>query len=154
LHFDQAGTYGCIDHLGRRIQPSLFRETVGCLQEEELSAVPFHYSILVKRAITGLILGGLAGAIQVWLFKRDLAYLWASVATGVVYMIAWVIFTDWLKLAGGKVLLGGVSGLLAAVVWWAIAVHAENAFLQAAIAGTCFGAAFAWSEERTNRVST
>ena len=69
-------------------------------------------------------------------------------------MIAWVIFTDWLKLAGGKVLLGGVSGLLAAVVWWAIAVHAENAFLQAAIAGTCFGAAFAWSEERTNRVST
>lgn len=109
----------------------------------------FHYSILVKRAVTGLILGALAGAVQVWFLKRDLAHLWGSMACGVVYMAAWVMFTDWLKLAGGKILLGGVSGLLAAMVWWAVAVHAENVFIQVAVAGTCFGAAFAWSESRT-----
>jgi hypothetical protein len=108
----------------------------------------FHYSIFIKRAVTGLILGALAGAVQVWLFKRALIYLWASIAAGVVYMAAWVTFTDWLKLGGGRILLGGVSGLLAAMVWWAIAVPADSAFIQAAVAGTCFGAAFAWSDQR------
>ena len=104
--------------------------------------------MFVKRAITGLILGALAGAVQVWFLKRDLAHLWGSIACGVVYMMAWVLLTDWLKLAGGKILLGGVSGLVAAVVWWAIAVHADNAFIQSAVAGLCFGAAFAWSDQR------
>lgn len=108
----------------------------------------FHYSLLLKRAITGLILGAIAGVIQVWFFKRDLMHLWASIAAGVVYMTTWVLLTDWLKLAGGKILLGAVAGLLAAVLWWAIAVHAENAFLQAAVAGLCFGAAYAWSDGR------
>jgi len=75
-------------------------------------------------------------------------HLWAAIAAGVMYMTTWVLFTDWLKLAGGKVLLGAVAGLLAAVLWWAIAVHAENAFIQAAVAGLCFGAAYAWSEGR------
>ena len=116
--------------------------------EDELSEPTFHYSIFIKRAVTGLILGGLAGAVQVWFVKRDLMYLWASIAAGVVYMVAWVTFTDWLKLAGGKIALGGVSGLLAAIVWWAIAVPADDTFIQAAVAGTCFGAAFAWSDRR------
>lgn len=104
--------------------------------------------MLVKRSITGIILGAIAGAIQVWFFKRDLMHLWASIAAGVMYMTTWVLFTDWLKLAGGKVLLGAVAGLLAAVLWWAIAVHAENVFIQAAVAGLCFGAAYAWSDHR------
>ena len=108
----------------------------------------FHYSVLVKRAITGLILGAIAGAIQVWFFNRDLSYLWAALAAGVVYMTTLVVLIDWLRLAGGKILLGAVSGLLAAVVWWAIAVHAENAFIQAGVAGLCFGAAYAWSDQR------
>jgi hypothetical protein len=117
-------------------------------EEDELTEPTFHYSIFIKRAVTGLILGGLAGAVQLWLFKRDLMHLWASISAGVVYMVAWVTFTDWLKLAGGKIILGGVSGLLAAIVWWSIAVPADNAFIQAAVAGTCFGAAFAWSDQR------
>ncbi len=121
---------------------------VGWSEEDELADSTFQYSIVVKRAITGLILGGLAGAIQIWFFNRDLMHLWALVAAGVLYMTAWVMFTDWLKLAGGKILLGGVSGLLAAVVWWAIAVHVENMFLQALVAGACFGAAYAWSDQR------
>lgn len=108
----------------------------------------FHYSVLIKRAITGLVLGAIAGAIQVWFFKHDLMHLWAAIAAGVMYMTTWVVFTDWLRLSGGKILLGAVSGLLAAAVWWAIAVHAENAFLQAAVAGLCFGAAYAWSDQR------
>lgn len=116
--------------------------------EDRLADTAFHYFVLVKRAITGIILGAIAGAIQVWFFKRDLMHLWASIAAGVVYMTTWVLFTDWLKLAGGKVLLGAVSGLLAAVLWWAIAVHSENAFLQAIVAGLCFGAAYAWSDQR------
>ena len=116
--------------------------------EDELADTAFHYSVLVKRAITGIVLGAIAGAIQVWFFKRDLMHLWAAIAAGVMYMTTWVLFTDWLKLAGGKVLLGAVAGLLAAVLWWAIAVHAENAFIQAAVAGLCFGAAYAWSDQR------
>lgn len=115
---------------------------------DELSDSTFHYSALVKRAMTGIILGAIAGVIQVWFFKRDLMYLWASVAAGVAYMSAWVLFTDWLKLAGGKVFLGAVAGLLAAILWWSIAVHVEDAFIQSAVAGLCFGAAFAWSEGR------
>ena len=113
-----------------------------------MSDSTFHYSIVVKRVITGLILGGLAGAVQVWFFKRGLMHLWAAIAAGVVYMTAWVLFTDWLKLAGGKILLGAVSGLLAAILWWAIAVHSDNAFIQSAVAGLCFGAAYAWSDQR------
>lgn len=63
-------------------------------------------------------------------------------------MTTWVIFTDQLRLAGGKILLGAVSGILAAVVWWAIAVHADNAFIQSVVAGACFGAAYSWSAQR------
>ncbi|MBH0203561.1 MAG: hypothetical protein HP496_15000 [Nitrospira sp.] len=113
-----------------------------------MAETTFHYSLLVKRAITGVLLGAIAGAIQIWFFNRDLMYLWASAAAGIVYMSAWVLFTDWLKLAGGKVLLGAVAGLLAAILWWSIAVHTEDAFIQAAVAGLCFGAAFAWSDRR------
>lgn len=116
--------------------------------EDGLADSTFHYSVLVKRSITGIILGSIVGVIQVWFFKQDLLHLWASAAAGLVYMSAWVLFTDWLKLAGSKVFLGAVAGLLAAVLWWAMAVHADNAFVQSAVAGTCFGAAYAWSEGR------
>ena len=106
------------------------------------------YSELVRRAITGIILGAIAGAIQVWFLKRDLMHLWAAIAAGITYMTTWVIFTDWLRFAGGKIFLGGVSGLIAAVVWWSLAVHAEEAFIQASVAGLCFGVAYAWSDQR------
>lgn len=106
------------------------------------------YSGLFRRAITGLILGAIAGAIQVWFFERDLMHLWAAMAAGVMYMTIWVIFMDWLQLAGGKIFLGGVSGLIAAIVWWSIAIHVEEAFVQASVAGLCFGAAYAWSDQR------
>lgn len=111
-----------------------------------MASAPSPYTGLFRRAITGFILGAIAGAIQVWFFKRDLMHLWAAIAAGVMYMTTWVIFTDRLRLAGGKILLGGVSGLMAAIVWWSIAVHAEDAFIQASVAGLCFGAAYAWSE--------
>ncbi len=106
------------------------------------------YGTLMRRAITGAILGAIAGAIQMGFFKQGWMQLFAAIAAGVVYMAAWVLFTDWLKLAGGQVLLGAVAGLLAAILWWAIAVPAENAFIQAIVAGTCFGAAYAWSDRR------
>ncbi len=103
---------------------------------------------LLKRGIMGFVLGTLAGAVQVWFFGHDLSHLWAAMAAGVLYMTTWCLFTEWFRLAGGKILLGGVSGLIAAIVWWAIAVPAENAFIQAVVAGTCFGATYAWSEGR------
>lgn len=103
---------------------------------------------LLKRGITGFVLGAIAGAIQVWFLKQDLSHLWAAMAAGVLYMTTWVLFTERFRLAGGKIFLGAVSGLIAAIVWWAIAVHAEHAFLQAAIAGACFGATYAWSDRR------
>jgi hypothetical protein len=118
------------------------------MKEDRLSDSTFHYSTLVKRAITGIILGTIAGAIQVWFFERDLMYLWASIASGIVYMTAWVSFTDWMKLAGGKIILGAIAGVLAAIVWWAIASPVDDAFIQSVVAGLCFGAAFAWSESR------
>jgi hypothetical protein len=113
-----------------------------------LSDLSFHYSILIKRVVVGIILGTLAGVVQVWFMDRDLMYLWASAAAGALYMAAWVLFTDWLRLAGGRIVLGAVAGLLAAVVWWAMAIHAENLFIQSAVAGMCFGAAYAWSDQR------
>jgi hypothetical protein len=106
------------------------------------------YGILMRRVITGAILGAIAGAIQMGFFKQGMIHLFAAMAAGVVYMAAWVLFTDWLKLAGGKVFLGAVAGLLAAVLWWAIAAPAENAFVQAIVAGACFGATYAWSDRR------
>jgi hypothetical protein len=105
-------------------------------------------SELLRRSITGVILGAIAGAVQVWFFKRDVMHLWAAIAAGAAYMIIWQVFTDWLRLAGGKILLGGVSGLIAAIIWWSIAIHADDVFIQAAVAGLCFGAAYAWSDRR------
>ncbi len=106
------------------------------------------YSVLMRRVITGMLLGALVGSIQVGFFGHDLMHLLAAITAGIIYMTAWVSLTDWLQLAGGKILLGAVSGLLAAIVWWAIAIHAANVFLTAAIAGICFGAAYAWSGQR------
>lgn len=54
----------------------------------------------------------------------------------------------WLPLAGGKILLGAVSGLLAAIVWWAIAIRAADAFVLVAVTGVWFGSAYAWPEAR------
>ncbi len=116
--------------------------------EDDVASEQSPYSELVRRAIMGIILGAIAGAIQVWFFKRDLMHLWAAIAAGAVYMTTWVVFTDRLRLAGGKILLGGVSGVIAAVVWWSLAIHADDAFIQAAVAGLCFGAAYAWSDQR------
>ena len=114
----------------------------------KLADTAVHYSMFIKRAITGFILGAIAGAIQVWFFNHDLMHLWASIASGIVYMTTWVSCTDWLKLAGGKILFGAVAGVFAAIVWWAIASPVEDAFVQSVVAGLCFGAAFAWSESR------
>jgi hypothetical protein len=102
----------------------------------------------MRRIITGVLLGALVGSIQMGFFGHDLMHLLAAITAGIIYMAAWVSLTDWLELAGGKILLGAVSGLLAAIVWWAIASHADNVFLSAAIAGGCFGAAYAWSDQR------
>jgi len=102
----------------------------------------------MQRAITAIILGTIVGGIQVWFFERDITHFWAAVAAGAVYMTAWVLSTDWLELAGGKILLGAVSGLIAGIVWWAMAVRAEDTFLLAAIAGICFGSTYAWSDRR------
>jgi type III secretory pathway component EscT len=107
-----------------------------------------QYFLLFRRAITGLILGTIAGAVQVWFFKQGIMHLWAAMAAGVLYMTTWALFTDWLQLAGGKILLGAVAGLLAGIAWWAIAIHADNVFVSAAFAGLCFGAAYAWSDQR------
>ncbi|MBM4127388.1 MAG: hypothetical protein FJ247_08595 [Nitrospira sp.] len=103
---------------------------------------------MLKRGITGLVLGLIAGAIQVWFLKQDLSHLWASMAAGVLYMTAWTVLTEWFRFAGGNIVLGAVSGVIAAIVWWAIAMPAENVFLQAAVAGACFGATYAWSDRR------
>jgi len=106
------------------------------------------YSTLMRRMITGVLLGAMVGAVQVGFFGQDWTHLFAAIASGIIYMAAWVSLTDWLQLAGGKILLGAVSGLLAAIVWWAIAIHADNVFVTAAVAGACFGAAYAWSDQR------
>lgn len=102
----------------------------------------------MRRAITGVILGAIAGVLDVWVFKQDITHLWAAVVAGPTYMITLAVLTDRLQLAGGKTLLGAVSGLLAAMVWWAIAVHTADAFVLAAAAGACFGSAYVWSEAR------
>lgn len=106
------------------------------------------YSTLMRRMITGVLLGAMVGAVQVGFFGQDWTHLVAAIASGIIYMAAWVSLTDWFQLAGGKILLGAVSGLLAAVVWWAIAIHADNVFVTAAVAGACFGATYAWSDQR------
>lgn len=107
-----------------------------------------QYSGLLRRAITGVILGVVVGVLEVWVFTRDIAHFWAAVVAGPTYMIMLAVLTDRLQLAGGKTLLGAVSGLLAAIVWWAIAVHTADAFVLAAVAGACFGSAYVWSEAR------
>ncbi len=121
---------------------------LGAEQEEQLAGIREIYSILMRRVITGVLLGVIVGAIQVGFMGQDLNHLWAAMASGVIYMAAWVVLTDGFQLGGGKILLGAVSGLLAAIVWWAIAIHAENLFLTAAVAGACFGATYAWSDQR------
>ena len=62
----------------------------------------FHYSGLVRRAITGVILGAIAGVLDVWVFKQDITHLWAAVVAGPTYMITLAVLTDRLQLAGAK----------------------------------------------------
>lgn len=104
--------------------------------------------MLVKKTITGLILGAIAGAIELWILNHDLAHFLAAVVAGPLYMALLVVLVERLRPAGGKVLLGSVSGVVAAIVWWAIAVQATDQFVFAAVAGGCFGAAYVWSESR------
>jgi hypothetical protein len=113
-----------------------------------LADTTFHYSALVKRAFTGLILGTIAGAIELWFFDHDLAHFLAAVVAGPLYMASLVALVHRLRPAGSKILLGSVSGVFAAIVWWAIAVQATDQFMLAAVAGGCFGAAYVWSESR------
>jgi hypothetical protein len=107
-----------------------------------------QYAGLIRRAITGAILGGIVGMIEFWFFQHDLMHIWAAMAAGSVYITALTLFTDHLRLAGGKTLLGAVAGLFAAMVWWAMAVQTSDAFVMSAVAGLCFGAAYVWSEPK------
>lgn len=116
--------------------------------EQPAAERPLIVIPLLARAITGFIVGALVGVIQVWFLDYDLSYLWAAIAAGVTYMGSRVLLTDWLQLAGGKIFLGAASGLLAAVVWWALASRADELFVRAVAAGICFGAAYAWSDHR------
>jgi hypothetical protein len=111
----------------------------------------FRNGGLLRKAIVGVILGAIVGGVVMWFFEYDITHFWASVVTGALYMTALPVLTDCLQLAGGRILLGAVSGLLAAIVWWAIAVRTADAFVLAAIAGICFGSAYAWSEARKGR---
>lgn len=113
-----------------------------------MTETTFHYSMLVKKTITGLILGAIAGAIELWILNHDLAHFLAAVVAGPLYMALLVVLVERLRPAGGKVLLGSVAGVVAAIVWWAIAVRATDQFVLAAVAGGCFGAAYVWSESR------
>lgn len=108
-------------------------------------------SLLVRRAITGLVLGTIAGMIELWIFNHDLAHFVAAIVAGPLYLTSLVLLTDRFQLAGGKTLLGAVAGLLTAIVWWAIAVRAAEQFVFAAVAGACFGAVYVWSEVRKAR---
>lgn len=105
-------------------------------------------SVLIRRAITGLVLGTIAGMIELWVFNHDLAHFVAAVVAGALYMSLLVVLADRFQLAGGKTVLGAVAGLLTAIVWWAIAVRATEQFVFAAVAGACFGAVYVWSEVR------
>ena len=111
----------------------------------------FRYGWLLRRTIAGVILGAVVGGVVVWFFEYDITHFWAAVVTGAMYMTTWPVLTDYLQLAGGRTLLGAVSGLLAGIVWWAIAVRTADAFVLAAVAGICFGSAYAWSEARKGR---
>jgi ABC-type cobalamin transport system permease subunit len=113
-----------------------------------LADTAVHYSSLIKRAITGLILGAIVGAIELWFFNHDLAHFLAAVVAGPLYMTSLAVFVDRHRLAGGKILLGSMLGVIAAIVWWAIAVQATDQFIFATVAGGCFGAAYVWSESR------
>ncbi|MDH4236242.1 MAG: hypothetical protein OEV17_03250, partial [Nitrospira sp.] len=75
----------------------------------------FHSSALVKRAITGLIVGAIAGTIELWFFKHDLAHFLAAVVAGPLYMVSLAVFVDRLRPSGGKVLLGSVLGVFVAI---------------------------------------
>ncbi len=107
-----------------------------------------HYSVLLKRAIAGLVLGTIAGTIELWIFNHDLAHFVAAVIAGPLYMTSLALLSDRFQLAGSKTLLGAVAGFLTAIVWWAIAVRATEQFVVAAVAGACFGAVYVWSEVR------
>jgi len=106
------------------------------------------YGIFMRRVITGVLLGAVVGSIEMAFFNHDFYHLLAAVAAGTVYMAVWVLLIEWFQLAGGKIVLGAVSGLMASIVWWAIANPVENIFVTAAVAGACFGAAYAWSDQR------
>lgn len=108
-------------------------------------------SLLVRRAITGLVLGAIAGLIELLIFNHDLAHFVAAIVAGPLYLTCLVLLTDRFQLAGGKTVLGAVAGLLTAVVWWVIAVRATEQFVFAAVAGACFGAVYVWSEVRKAR---
>jgi hypothetical protein len=105
-------------------------------------------SVLVRRAITGLVLGSIAGGIELWIFKHDLEHFAAAVVAGPLYMTLLALLVERFQLAGGKTLLGAVAGLLTAIVWWSIAVRATDQFVFAVVAGACFGAVYVWSEAR------
>ena len=111
----------------------------------------FRYGGLLRRTIAGVILGAVIGGVVVWFFEYDITHFWAAVVTGAMYTTTLPVLTDYLQLAGGRTLFGAMSGLLAAIVWWAIAVRTADAFVLAAVAGICFGSAYAWSEARKGR---
>ncbi|MBI3355226.1 MAG: hypothetical protein HY038_00350 [Nitrospirae bacterium] len=107
-----------------------------------------QYSGLLRRATAGAILGTVVGTFEQWFFKHDLAHFFAAVLAGALYLTTLAVLTDRFQLAGGKTLLGAVSGFLAAIVWWSIAGHTVDAFAVAAVSGICFGSVYVWSEVR------
>lgn len=97
----------------------------------------------------GTVFGALIGVLQLLIFKSDAAHVWAAAAAGATYMSLLAVLGRRFRLAAGMMPLGALSGLIAAIVWWTIAVHTTDSFVLAAVAGVCFGSVYVWSEART-----
>ena len=96
----------------------------------------------------GAVFGALIGVLQLLIFKSDAAYVWAAAAAGATYMSMLAVLGRRFRLAAGMMPLGALSGFIAAIVWWTIAVHTTDSFVLAAVAGVCFGSVYVWSEAR------
>lgn len=101
-----------------------------------------------KRLLMGALAGGFFGALEIWFYEFSLVRLWAAILAGASFfaifgLVAVKLGKDKLKV----IVLGGLSGVVAAVVYWVVA--RPSSLLLAVGIGLVGGIVYTWAELRS-----
>ena len=101
-----------------------------------------------KRLLTGALVGGIFGAMEIWFYEFSLVRLLAAILSGATFFtIIALLAVKFGKDRSKIIALTGFAGFVAGIVYWVVARPSSSPILAIGI-GSIGGLIYAWAETR------